>query len=108
MEIKNEALLNPLFSQGMQRVCSQIWGSKIDREILLLLDLILEKQNELSRLYKKYSAEASEEAATAWSEIAHGTSEIDADKIPLDLGEGKQLSAMERYHLRSVFEISDK
>lgn len=106
IEAKNQTLLNQLFSQALNRVCSIVWGSETDEKLFKLLDAVSGRQNDLQRLYKKYAADPATFEEN-WEPFVEGTSPLPGytEKISLSLTGDKQLSAMERYHLRDLLDI---
>ncbi len=114
--IKNSTLMNNGFSESLNKICSMVWGRKIDQEIFKVLDEVTEKQNSLNRLHKKYYADAkinpqkpnqaSVDAFNAnWEPILEEVSQLGVERISLVLKGDNSLSGMDRYFLREIFDI---
>lgn len=116
LKIKNETLMSSNFSQAMSRICSMVWGREADESVFLILDAVTEKQNHLNRLYKKYLTDSGvdpqnpekgpvEAFNNLWGPIITDSSELKCSRQTLTLKADAELSGMDRFILKELFDI---
>ncbi len=116
IEVKNATLMNSSFSASLNKVCSMVWGRKTDEAVFGILDSVVERQNTLNKLYKKYfddakidqdkpSKKSVVDFNANWEPILEDVSKIEGEKITLSVKEEAGLSGMDRYLLRELFDV---